>query len=324
MGKDMKRGRSLATDYNGTRFGDIGLYSEQSIAYATMLGAQMSGTKGLLRQESVLAYLMEWREACFAEQNVIIWESEGEMGETLIQPEILSWIIDRARISRGNANPRIVNKYIAFQNKNESYEIHIKSALVDFLLKYNKYDLLISELSFLYGGRRADLVAVKGNTTIGFEIKSENDSLKLLHGQLHDYLQAFNRVYLVLSERFANNSGWKNIPHNIGVILIKKNFDFVIIRKATIKVSLDKYALLSLLWRRDLEKLEKEGKSATMEQLIERVSQKCSVKTIQRQVVYSLNARYLTSYKFFLHDRGSRTNIADMQVIRGLKKNLVF
>jgi hypothetical protein len=206
----------------------------------------------------------------------------------------------------------------------------IKTELIDFLLENNHYDLFINEHQFLRGNRQADLIAISDNMTIGYEIKSEKDSLKRLAQQIKDYSKVFNRVYLVLAEKFIKRIEIKTLSKNIGIIIVKKNreknesHEIKILRKATTRILLDKSAILSLLWRKDLEKLVPKKKYTEMYDLKNYVFKKCSIKTIQKQIIISLKSRYEEAYKLFLKDRGNYTTVEDMRIITGLKKNLVF
>jgi hypothetical protein len=66
------------------------------------------------------------------------------------------------------------------QKMNKINAKQIKPFLIDFLLqkKKSKYDLLVNEAPFLRGNRWADLLAIKKDNLIGFEIKSEADTFK--------------------------------------------------------------------------------------------------------------------------------------------------
>lgn len=197
----------------------------------------------------------------------------------------------------------------------------IKVELIDFLLAEPgvKYDLLVNEAPFLRANRWADLVAIKDGETIGFEIKSERDSLRTLADQLADYAKTFNLVYLVIAERFSKKNEISAMSKNIGLIIVKPDGTPIMQRKAISKVKLDKQALLSILWRKDLEKLAPSKRNAEMESLQEYVFKNSSIKSIQAQVIISLKERYAKSYQLFLKDRGTYTTIEDLRTITKLK-----
>lgn len=63
----------------------------------------------------------------------------------------------------------------------------VKTSLIDFWLKNYTADLIANEVPFFKGNRRADLIMISNNNLLGFEIKSELDSLKNLKSQILDY-----------------------------------------------------------------------------------------------------------------------------------------
>ena len=196
----------------------------------------------------------------------------------------------------------------------------IKSELIDNLLRNRQYDLLISELPFLGCKRLADLVAISNNTTLAFEIKSEKDSLQYLAEQLADYTQAFNLVYIVIAEKFYRNKQVKNLSKAIGIIVISSNGKLSIKRKAIPRKKLNKRALLSFIWKKDLIKLSASSKKAEPNKLKAFIVKKYSIATIQQEAIRALLHRYRDSYHMFLQDRGQYTSIEDLHTITGLKK----
>lgn len=71
----------------------------------------------------------------------------------------------------------------------------VKTSLIDFWLKNYTADLIANEVPFFKGNRRADLIMISNNNLLGFEIKSELDSLKNLKSQILDYKKIFDFVY---------------------------------------------------------------------------------------------------------------------------------
>jgi len=198
----------------------------------------------------------------------------------------------------------------------------IKAEFIDFLLNdfQKKYDLIVNEVPFLRANRWADLIAIYNGQVIGFEIKGERDNLNTLSEQLSDYIKVFNMVYLVLDEKFIGNPKLDTINKNIGLIIIGKDYKFREKRQAISKASLSKLDLITMLWRKDLEKLAPAKKGADIEILRNYVTKNCSVKTIQKQIIESLKSRYSDSYKLFLKDRGNYTTIEDIHTITRIKK----
>ncbi|SET06348.1 hypothetical protein SAMN03159342_01190 [Pseudomonas sp. NFPP04] len=74
--------------------------------------------------------------------------------------------------------------------------------------------VLINEMVFSHGARRADLAVVNGNLH-AFEIKSDLDTLRRLEGQVSDYSSRFDKLILVVSEKFVEHALQSN--EKIGV-----------------------------------------------------------------------------------------------------------
>lgn len=65
--------------------------------------------------------------------------------------------------------------------------------------------VLVNEMVFGSGNRRADLVLVNGHIQ-AFEVKSDFDTLRRLSGQLNDYLSRFDKLTLVVSSRYVRQA----------------------------------------------------------------------------------------------------------------------
>ncbi|WP_100657754.1 sce7726 family protein [Alteromonas flava] len=76
-------------------------------------------------------------------------------------------------------------------------ETFLKLRLIEELLKDKEISGLGTEAPFLFGRRRADVICIRKNLTIGFEIKSANDKVDVLPKQLEDYRKYFDVVYTV-------------------------------------------------------------------------------------------------------------------------------
>ena len=106
----------------------------------------------------------------------------------------------------------------------------IKAVLIDYLLKNKSHERIIcAELPFLGGKRWADIVELKENSLIAYEIKSDLDSFTRLEGQLDDYINTFNEVYVILSKKFIGKE--KNLPKRVGYFWIDLDKEEVILKK---------------------------------------------------------------------------------------------
>lgn len=201
----------------------------------------------------------------------------------------------------------------------------VKTSLINLLLADCVPELIANEVPFLHGKRSADLVAIYEGLSIGFEIKSKLDNLRTMQAQLADYQRVFNKVYLVYSARFAKSPEIEQLPKTIGLIIITNEGMLKIHRKATCKINLDKKALISALWRKDLEALVANSISMEFDDLQKYVIKNKAIKTIQNQLVKSLKDRYGAGYTLMLQEKGEKFIIEDLIYITGIKKHqLVF
>lgn len=124
-------------------------------------------------------------------------------------------------------------------------EIYIREKLIKALAKQHPNNTeFLAELPIANFSRRIDLVMANGSLS-GFEIKSEQDSLKRLDGQLETYTQYFENVTVVCATKHLQ--GVMNIAsENVGVW----EFDgkkLVIHRKSIKNKKIDKEIWLSFL-----------------------------------------------------------------------------
>ncbi len=121
----------------------------------------------------------------------------------------------------------------------------------------NKATLVIDELGLNHGRCRADIAVVNGHL-VGYEIKSDSDSLRRLEEQVISYNSVFDRAFVIVGERYAESV--KNyVPHWWGVILSTKGprggIDFRSLRKAQRNDSVDPISIARLLWRNEAAKI---------------------------------------------------------------------
>ena len=123
-----------------------------------------------------------------------------------------------------------------------------------------KDTLVIDELGLNHGRCRADIAVINGNL-VGYEIKSNKDSLRRLEEQIKSYSAVFDKVSIVVGNRYIN-SIQSHIPKWWGVIVSvrgsKGAVNFEIIRKAQKNKSVKPISIAKLLWRNEaIEILQK-------------------------------------------------------------------
>lgn len=121
--------------------------------------------------------------------------------------------------------------------------------------------VIIEELGLCQGEARVDIAVVNGSIH-GFEIKSDQDTLKRLPGQIEIYSRSLDSVTLVVGSRHLDQA-LKIIPKWWGVIVAKENSGHRHLkrrRKGKANPCLDPFAVVQLLWRAEaLEALKERG-----------------------------------------------------------------
>jgi hypothetical protein len=114
-----------------------------------------------------------------------------------------------------------------------------------------KNTLVIDELGLNHGKCRADIAVINGHL-VGYEIKSNNDSLRRLEKQVKSYNAVFDKISIVVGDRYIN-SIQNYIPEWWGVIVSvrgpKGAVNFDIIRTARTNKNINPISIARLLWR---------------------------------------------------------------------------
>lgn len=125
-----------------------------------------------------------------------------------------------------------------------------------------KDTLVIDELGLHHGKCRADIAVINGHL-VGYEIKSNNDSLCRLEDQVKAYNAVFDKVFIVVGDRYINSI--KNyIPEWWGGIAsvrgLRGAVNFDIIREARTNKKIDPISIAQLLWRNEVEEILQQKK----------------------------------------------------------------
>jgi hypothetical protein len=111
--------------------------------------------------------------------------------------------------------------------------------------------LVLDELGLMHGTCRADIAVVNGQL-IGYEIKSDMDSLLRLRSQVAAYNAVFDSINIIVGLRHRP-SVMRRVPKYWGIILSKKGkrgaVHFEICRKSRPNPSIDPISVAQLLWR---------------------------------------------------------------------------
>ncbi|MBI4558614.1 MAG: sce7726 family protein [Candidatus Hydrogenedentes bacterium] len=113
--------------------------------------------------------------------------------------------------------------------------------------------LVVNELGLKHGRYRADIAVINGHF-IGFEIKSDEDSLGRLTEQVQAYSDVFDRVTVVVGIKHADVVSSK-VPDWWGVTLARKGprggIFFESIRTGCFNKNVDAFSLAQLLWKNE-------------------------------------------------------------------------
>lgn len=130
----------------------------------------------------------------------------------------------------------------------------VRQAFHQTVLKSAHSDLqtiVIDELGLRNGGVRADIAVVNGKL-VGYEIKTERDTLARLPSQIQAYSEVFEKAFIILSDNHLEDA-LGLIPDWWGIYRIKRktdgSFTFPCIRHARINRNQNTFTLARLLWK---------------------------------------------------------------------------
>ncbi|MDA5111088.1 sce7726 family protein [Brevibacillus thermoruber] len=177
----------------------------------------------------------------------------------------------------------------------------VREVLLEFLSSEHRDEpdtRIINELGIDFGASRVDVAVVNG-ILHGYEIKSESDNLKRLPKQMEYYNRLFERVTIVVDEKYYDEVK-VIVPNWWGITTVKKRAGEVKLiskRKGRKQTSQDKELLLKLLWKDELEKLvdvlgySKKLKRLTKSQLLDIFAGEKDIDVIKNFVYTSLKTR---------------------------------
>jgi len=132
-------------------------------------------------------------------------------------------------------------------------DAHIRKALVKRLCNTasSKKIKIFEEVGLFHGYSRIDVLKIDSKLH-GFEIKSDNDSLRRLDEQIRIYNQVFDTVTIVVGYRHVYGV-LREIPEHWGVILAEKagpkNIQLIDLKTPGFNSKKRVDALIKLLWR---------------------------------------------------------------------------
>lgn len=196
-----------------------------------------------------------------------------------------------------------------------------KTLIIDEFFNDLAIDLLVTEIPYLYGNRKADLVVIHNNKSIAFEIKSELDNLTKLNEQVRDYQEVFNEVYVVIANKFKSSKDIRLLPKNVGLI-VEQNSTLKFKRKAKCKKSLNKGKTVYFLHKDEMLRYLNINSYISINGVRRKFLSKFNNKEVYNIVLSALIDRYNNKFKLFCFDRGKYTHKEDLRMLTGLKQGL--
>lgn len=159
--------------------------------------------------------------------------------------------------------------------------------------------VVVDELGLKHGRCRADIAVINGHFT-GYEIKSDDDSLRRLPEQIDVYSAIFDRASVIVGEKHARTVK-SLIPEWWGLILATQGprggVAFTVERKASLNRSVDPFSVAQLLWRDEVAEVlkslgaEKKTLRAPRKVLYRCLASEIDISELCRQVRLCLKAR---------------------------------
>jgi len=117
--------------------------------------------------------------------------------------------------------------------------------------------LVVDELGIRHGSCRADIAVINGRL-VGYEIKSDKDSLRRLGRQVRTYDAVFDSVTIVVGVRFVYGIR-RRIPSHWGIVVAtvgkRGAINFATLRRPRANPRVDLLSVAQLLWRAEALKL---------------------------------------------------------------------
>ena len=159
--------------------------------------------------------------------------------------------------------------------------------------------LVIEELGLRHGAGRVDIAVVNGDLH-GYEIKSDQDTLKRLPQQIAIYGSVLDRVSLIVTSEHLSQAE-KSVPFWWGIVLanraIEGSVTFNVVRSGSKNHSVSSSEVLKLLWREEalavLEELQAANgmKSKSRKLIYNRIHELIELTDIQDRVRRALKTR---------------------------------
>lgn len=199
----------------------------------------------------------------------------------------------------------------------------IRMALLAYLRgRLRNEDLLIEELGIEHGAARVDVAQVS-DRLLGFEIKSDFDTLDRLARQMHAYHRVFDALSIVTTAAFLDQVE-ALLPKWWGILLVSDDgtaLTLAEIRPASAHARQEAMSLAALLWRDEAHAflLEEAGPvvraRATRHEIYEAIAAAVPAAKIRSRVLTALRTREVLRERS--HTSGEHLAYREHQVVAG-------
>ena len=191
----------------------------------------------------------------------------------------------------------------------------IREGLFDFLDTIYGKNRILEEKNM--GRSRADVVMVTETALYGIEIKSDADTYARLKRQVRDYNKYCDYNYVVVGTSHALHIE-EHVPSCWGIITVEEvqeGLDFYVLRKPSLNPKMKWKLKLSILWRPELAHIQQlnhmpkyagKSKEFVLDKILERVPEKISEETLQRQLCEELFERDYTTIREVIEEYKNR------------------
>lgn len=222
---------------------------------------------------------------------------------------------------RGKYRTRTVVNSL-FEKHINMKEIEIKALLVEYLLKKDREITLGAEVPFIFGTRRADIISIKNETAIAFEIKSARDTTDRLAYQIESYKSYFDKCYIVCEASNLRKIR-KIINKEIGLLVVE-NLSIKEIRKSKTFKRLNKYTLASTIPTSILKSMHKGKIPRAKVDLCHSISSQINLDKIRKLSRENLQQRYQQQTSLLKMDTIEKINSDDIITISRLTPLSLF
>lgn len=189
---------------------------------------------------------------------------------------------------------------------------HLKSRLIDFILKQGD-DMLIGN-EIMYGTKRkvVDLLIVRNNKLIAIEIKGNSDDLRRIQEQVGECRKIFDYVIVCTTDIHAEKIK-EYISDDVGIYVIREK-NVTKIRSSKKQKTQNKQEMLYTMNAKYLRNTLNIKAQLDSDELRTYISRK-SLNKIHDLLCSYFSLKIENKYKLFLSDRGMETHIDDIPLL---------